>query len=431
MISVKKISHTLVVNILEFAVGFGLTSYATLQYSTTEAGKWMWVMAMVAVQAKIREGITQTALVKYACNGFIKKQLSHRKLNLLITVGFELAVFIILLLISPFMGVDYKEWFPVYVFYSIATSVFRWQMFLWQGTLKTKQLVNTQSAVVLLLGGALLYGYLQQIDLKTLTLALGGIRLLALLPFIDYRAFRLILKSKVHQHHIELIKPYAGFGLLRETTGSLAARAEVLIGGLLLTFSEVAWLGLAARYAQLLLLPNGSIQALVNAKAHQLAHEDTEAMKKLLGQTLMGIWGLFGMALLFFSISAPYWFPYLHGENFVEALPLITLLLCINAFAAPLGGIYGTICHALNKPMLTAKVVLISSAIKITFTVIGLQLFGIWGGVYSIILVEIWGFIYTDKLLRTHLNISWGNILKRGLQGSQGIKAAFLKANKY
>ncbi len=428
MISAKKISHTLVVNILEFAVGFGLTSYATLQYSTNEAGKWMWVMAMVAVQAKIREGITQTALVKYACNGFIKNQLSHRKLNLLITVAIELSVFMILLLISPFMGADYKQWFLVYVFYSITTSLFRWQMFLWQGTLKTKNLVNTQGTVVFLLGGTLLYGYLQQIDLRTLTLALGGIRFLALLPFINYRAFNLILKASINQTHIQLIKPYAGFGLLRETTGSLASRAEVLIGGLLLTFSEVAWLGLAARYAQLLLLPNGSIQALVNAKAHQLGNEDTEAMKKLLGQTLMGIWALFGTALVFFAITAPYWFPYLHGENFVEALPLISLLLCVNAFAAPLGGIYGTICHALNKPMLTAKVVLISSAIKITLTVIGLHFFGIWGGVYSIILVEIWGFIYTDKLLKTHLNISWGNILKVGLQSSQELKAAFLKA---
>ena len=107
MISAKKISHTLSVNILELASGLGLTTFITIYFPNVETGKWMWIMAMIAVQAKIREGVTQTALVKYACNGSLVSQLSHKRaitsINLIITLLFEATLAIIIFIISPFM----------------------------------------------------------------------------------------------------------------------------------------------------------------------------------------------------------------------------------------------------------------------------------------------------------------------------------------
>ena len=382
MISIKKISHTLAGNLLEFTAGFGITTFVTFSYSTELAGEWMWIMAIAAVQAKIREGITQTALVKFACNGEINEQFIQRKLNFLITIIFELSVFLILYALSFWFGENFQNWYIIYGIYSICTAIFRWQMFLWQGTLKTNDYLKTQFLAVVLTISGTGYCYTNQKDLLFLTVILALSKFLSIFPFLDYSEKISTFKSKISHKHFSEIRDYAGFGLLRETTGSIASRAEMLIGGLLLTFSEVAWLGLAARYAQLFLLPNGAIQSLVNTRAHALAINQRESMKILLGQTLIGLWLLFGIGVLVFSLTANFWVPIVHGKQYTEAIPIIILLLLHTSVFVPTGGIFGTIAHALNQPKLTARVVMISSLVKISLTSLGLWLFSIWGGVF-------------------------------------------------
>ena len=163
MITTKKISHTLSVNLLEFAAGFGITTFVTLYFSNSEAGKWMWIMAMIAVQAKIREGITHTALVKYACNGSLKSQLIHRKINLIITLLFEVFIIAVLISLSPLMGTSYAKWYWVYACYSIATAFFRWQMLLWQGLLITNKLLKAQSVLTSLIALVVFFCIINQI----------------------------------------------------------------------------------------------------------------------------------------------------------------------------------------------------------------------------------------------------------------------------
>ncbi|MEM1135155.1 MAG: hypothetical protein AAGI07_04900 [Bacteroidota bacterium] len=427
MISIKKISHTLSGNLLEFAAGFGITTFVTLNYTTEAAGKWMWIMAIAAIQAKIREGITQTALVKFACNGALHQQFSHRKLNFLVTLTIEISVFILLHIISYWQKGVFLEWYIAYGIYSLSTAIFRWQMFLWQGTLQTQDYLKAQSLAVSLTLFSTFLCYYYQFDLIALTFAIGFSKFIALLPFINYSEKVKVLKAKVSHTHIESIRPYAGFGLLRETTGSVAARAEMLLGGLLLTFSEVAWVGLAARYIQLLLLPNGAIQSLVNAKAHELAVIDKPNMKKLLGSALVGLWLIFGFGIVFFMFTSPYWIAQIHGEQYREALPIITILLIHTALFAPIGGVFGTLAHALNQPILTAKVVMVSSLARISLTVAAMWFWGLWGGIFVPFLVEIWGIYYTNKLMKSYLQTSWIEILRLGLEQRELLKLKFQK----
>ena len=427
MISIKKISHTLLGNLLEFAAGFGITTFVTFSYSTKDAGKWMWIMAIIAVQAKIREGITQTALVKFACNGEINEQFIQRKLNFLITILFELTLFLFLYLISFWQTGEYIQWYLAYGVYSICTALFRWQMFLWQGTLKTIEYLKSQFLTVILTVSGTLFCYLNQKDLVTLTYILGTSKFLAVLPFISFSEKIKTFNSSISWKQIKDMQAYAGFGLLRETTGSIASRAEMLIGGLLLTFTEVAWLGLAARYAQLFLLPNSAIQSLVNTRAHALANTNIESMKILLGQTLTGLWFLFGFCVLLFGLTAQFWVPIVHGAQYNDAIPIIILLLIHTTLFVPTGGVFGTIAHALNQPLLTAKVVLISSIIKITLTAMALWYFGIWGGVFIPFVVEIWGIYYTGSLMKKYLQTSWSELVQLGISQANSIRLEFQK----
>lgn len=412
MIAPKKISDSLLANAIEFMAGFGLMALVTILFSVEVAGRWMWLMAIAAVHSKIREGITQAALFRFGYSGPQQDQRAVRKLLLLATLAFEMLA----LLASLFMGLvampELAEWWLVYPFFTFGTALLRFRLFAAQASMNTRVQLKIQIASLCATAVATACTLGGQLTLPAFTALLGTFRLLAIWPFTRAGAVRYLLFVQIKATHWQQVKTYLRSGLLRETTGSVASRAELLMGGLLLAFSEVAWLGLGARYAQLLLLPNAALQSLVYARLCQL--QQKAEVVRLAGSTLLLLWGSFGLAALFMLLTGHLWLPLVHGPEYAAALPVVAIMMSQVAIFSPAGGIFGSLANCWHRPGLTTRLVLAGSVFKLSLAVPAIYYLGLWGALGLSILTEVMGMVVANYMLQRNFGTGWAQLAKAG-----------------
>ncbi|PWJ38513.1 lipopolysaccharide biosynthesis protein [Sediminitomix flava] len=413
-ISLRKIFISLVNNFIEIIVGLGIIILISRFYDQEIVGHWVVFSAAVFFLAKVREGFIQTALTKFGTNSDDLQRNAVLKLNLFSNLCIELGISVVIygiVSLGFLKEVAYLFWF--YPIYAIPWSIYRWQMFAHLTKLDVKKVFNSNISVCLIVCVGILGIVSYQLPIQYLAVVLG----LAGISGAFVGLYQLngieIFKAKYTKTDVKNLLYYGKHGILREFTGTLSNRINIFLSAGLLSFSETALLGVAQRYAQLILIPNGAIQSLSFPKACEIVNqasaieERNVKLRKLYAETVSLLLGLFlGLLLVVFLFSEQI-VVFINGEDYLDAVPLMLIIMFTLAIFSPFGSSFGGMINALGKPEINTKVILVNSVVNIALSVFMVHTFGLKGAVLGPLCSEIFGFLWISIILKKEIGINF------------------------
>ena len=414
MITRKKIAWSLAGNMVDVAIGFGTVMLVTRLYDEKTAGQWFVFVAIFSLLTNLREGFVQNGLVKYSVGTQEAEQLKVYKTNLVSNLLFELVMSTtVVILFQLFRWYDLDQLFRYYPLYSIPFSVYRWIFVVHRSQLRVEKstLMNSLFLAGLATGAGLMYA--QQLPLYSLVLTLGGASTLAALAGLFSFNVLEVWRVPFDRAMFRLLFRYGKHGILRELTGTVSTRINIFLTAGMLSYTQTAYLGVAQRYVMLLLIPNNAFQAILypvlvkialQQKQHLLKEEFEKQVGKLLSMTL-----LVAVAII---IASPLIIDTLHGESYRPALGLLVISLITVALFTPFGSAFGSVVNALEKPTINSRIVIVNSAINIGLSYLLIRYIGLYGAVIAPFITELFGFVWTSRIIRAQVGIQYGDCFK-------------------
>lgn len=402
-------------NGIEFFIGSMILVMITNLFSTEEAGAWIVFITLLFVGTKFREGVTQTSLMKFSVGVPDQQRFSVY----MISIGFTLMIEILLsgLAYSVSHLIDdgiLSSLLANYFWIAIPQSVFRLFQFISQSRLDVKNMFVSNAILLNMVIMVVLFILETGSAFSDIPKALGIAYMIGIVwQVIMHNALNWNISIK----NIQLPSGYISFatnGLLRELFGTISSRAYILLTAGLVGYTESALVGIASRYANLIYLPNSAYQGILYPKACELANSGY--LKSMFGfyrRSVSWMQAAFVPYVLILLSIGSLGIVFLHGTEFIAALPFYSVLVLSGAFIAPFGHAYGSICQAAGRPDLVTKVVLLNSGVNLILSVILIYLFGVWGAVLAPIITDILGLAIISIVMRRVFNTS---ILESGIR---------------
>ncbi|NTU73272.1 oligosaccharide flippase family protein [Candidatus Roizmanbacteria bacterium] len=409
MLQYSKILWTLVNNSLEMIIGMGTIILVTRVYSPVEVGAWTVFTTVFFLVTKLREGVIQTALIKFLSGQEKDKYYSVLKASFFTNITIETVLSSLVFLIGY---LDYfKELsllFLFYPLYSMPWAIYRWQLFVHQSKLRVEVIfkINVAILVVLLVGFSMLLFWKWQITDMIVILGFGAMS--GSIVGLKVINPKLILIAKTTPELYKDMLSYGKFGMLRELTGTLSTRINVFLTAGFLTLSQTGLLGIAQRFTQLILIPNAAIQTLVFPKACELSSRDRkDELKVLYESSVAMLLAMFLPLVVLMVISAHSLILMFNGKDYLDAAPLLVIMIITVALYSPFGNAFGSVINAIGKPEMNMKVVVVNSIINICLSFSLVLTVGLYGAVLAPFITETFGFIWISKILKRELGISF------------------------
>lgn len=409
MITQKKIIWSLAGNTVDITIGFGTVMLITRLYSEQIAGQWFIFVAIFSLLTNLREGFVQNGLVKYSVGNSDDIRDLVYKTNLVSNLLFELVISaLVLILFQIFKWYDLQTLFIYYPLYSIPYSIYRWIFIVHRSQLRVEKstFMNAIFLVVLGTGAAFMFSY--QLDLHYMIFTLAGASFSAAIAGLLSFDFKGIIGKPFDWQMFKLLLHYGKHGILRELTGTVSTRINIFLTAGMLSYTQTAYLGVAQRYVMLLLIPNNAFQAILypvlvkiatNPEKNLLKEEFENQVSKLLGMMLI--------VAIIIIFASPLIIDTLHGSNYHPAIGLLIISLLTVAFFTPFGSAFGSIVNALEKPNINSKIVIVNSIINISLSYFLILQIGLYGAVIAPFLTELFGFIWTGKIIKKSADINY------------------------
>ncbi|ACF12855.1 polysaccharide biosynthesis protein [Chloroherpeton thalassium ATCC 35110] len=409
MLNYRKIAWTLINNSLEILIGLGSIVLVTRLYTPEDVGAWSVFTALFFFVTKIREGIVQTALVKYSAGIDGESYWTVLKSSFWINLAIEVAI---CMTISTSGALGF---FPllsallmIYPVYSVGWSIYRWMLFVFQSRLEVELIFRMNLIIVSVLGVG--FGLLvrQAWPLWAMVLVLGSASGLAAVYGTWRLGIKNLLQAKAQRQMVKDLLAFGKYGLLREIAGTLSTRINVFLTAGLLTFAEAGLLGVAQRFTQLVLIPNAAIQTLIFPKACELNNQAKNRDLKTLYETSVAmLLGMFLPMVAVIALFAEQIILLFNGSAYLAAAPLLTVMVITVALYSPFGNAFGSVINAISKPEINVMVVTVNSVINIALSVTLISTVGLYGAVIAPFLTETFGFFWIGILLKKELDISF------------------------
>ncbi len=409
MLNYQKIAWTLINNSLEIVIGLGTIVLVTRIHSPEDVGVWTVFTALFFFLTKVREGIVQTALVKFSAG--LKSESYWRVLKTSFVISLALETLISLLVAT----VGLLNVFPkltalliLYPFYAIGWSVYRWSLFVFQSKLQVEVIFRMNLVVMLMLSIGFSITILGAYPLWAMVLVLGTSSCCAATYGLKNIGFQNIWQGKFSPTLLGELLDFGKYGLVREISGTLSTRINVFLSATLLSFTEAGLLGIAQRFTQLVLIPNAAIQTLIFPKACEFNHQQkNDQLKRLFEESVAMLLGMLLPLVITLSIFASSMIEFFNGSTYVAAAPLLIVMVFTVALYSPFGNGFGSIINAIGKPRLNVTVVTVNSVINITLSVMFMSTIGLYGAVLAPFITETFGFVWIGTILKKELDISF------------------------
>lgn len=409
MLNYQKIAWTLINNSLEIVIGLGTIVLVTRIHTPEDVGVWTVFTALFFFLTKVREGIVQTALVKFSAG--LKSESYWRVLKTSFVISLALETLISLLVAT----VGLLNVFPkltalliLYPFYAIGWSVYRWSLFVFQSKLQVEVIFRMNLVVMLMLSLGFSITILGAYPLWAMVLVLGTSSCCAAIYGLKNIGFQNIWQGKFSPTLLGELLDFGKYGLVREISGTLSTRINVFLSATLLSFAEAGLLGIAQRFTQLVLIPNSAIQTLIFPKACEFNHQQkNDQLKRLFEESVAMLLGMLLPLVITMSVFASSIIEFFNGSTYVAAAPLLIVMVFTVALYSPFGNGFGSIINAIGKPKLNVTVVTVNSVINITLSVIFMSTIGLYGAVLAPFITETFGFVWIGTILKKELDISF------------------------
>lgn len=183
---------------------------------------------------------------------------------------------------------------------------------------------------------------------------------------------------------------------------------QMMLGGIMSAASAGAY-NVAVRITNLVEIPTSSIATIVFPQsASRMESHGKEAVKYLYEKSVGAVLAILlpGLIILFFF--AGYIVEIIAGQTYADTIPVlrVTVLYCL---LIPYGRQFGTVIDSMGKPRLTFFIVLITGTSNAILNYVMIKRYGVIGAAWATFTSNVIGFVIAQIMLKRELNINLKN----------------------
>ncbi len=399
-------------------VFFGFASFYLLVriLDTHDFGAWVLFMSAITIVEAIRNGLIQTALIRYVSSSAREEHPHIVAASLLLGGGVTLLVVLLSLFGAPYLSRLWKtpELTDLFLVYNLGLVISLWlSLFncVEQANLRFRGVFITGLIRQFLFFMFVALSYLFQHSIALIELVWVQVTSILISTLFAYAYtkdhFRL---NFVHTGHwFRQLFGYGKYGFGTSVSSLLSGTVDQMMLGAMLSPAASGAFNIAVRITNLIDVPTNAMAAIVFPQsARRMAEEGKGAVKylyeKSVGTTLAIL--LPGVLFLYFFADWVIWI--IAGEKYADSIPLlkVTLLYCL---LIPFGRQFGTILDSVGKTRITFLVVLLTTLINLGLNFIFIREMGVMGAAYATLCSNIIGFIVAQYILRKEIQVELKN----------------------
>ncbi len=401
-------------------VFFGFASFFLLVRSLDNHsfGAWVLFMSTTTIVEAIRNGLIQSALIRYVSSGRKEEHPRIVAASLLLGGSVTLLTVGAAHLGAPYLSALWKtpELTNLFRVYTIGFSV---SLFL--------SLFNCVEQANLRFRGVFVTGLIRQflffafvaasfflhhrIELSELAwVQVVSIVVSTVFAYLYTRDhFKLSFDNT--GYWIRKLFGYGKYGFGTSVSSLLSGTIDQMMLGAMLSPAASGAFNIAVRITNLIDIPTNAMAAIVFPQsAKRMEEEGSSAVKylyeKSVGTTLAIL--LPGVLFLYFFADWVIWA--VAGQKYADSIPLlkITLLYCL---LIPFGRQFGTILDSVGKTRITFLVVLFTATLNLGLNFILIRKMGVMGAAYATLCSNIVGFMVAQYILRREIGVELKNTI--------------------
>ncbi len=401
-------------------VFFGFASFFLLVRSLDNHsfGAWVLFMSTTTIVEAIRNGLIQTALIRYVSSGTKEDHprivaasllLGGIVTLLVIAAGLPGAPYLAELWKTPELSALFRVYalgFAVSLFLSLFNCVE-------QANLRFRGVFVTGLIRQFLFFAFVAVSFLihHQIELVELVwVQVASIMISTVFAYFYTRAhFR--LRFEHTGYWMKRLFGYGKYGFGTSVSSLLSGTIDQMMLGAMLSPAASGAFNIAVRITNLIDIPTNAMAAIVFPQsAKRMTEGGKDAVKylyeKSVGTTLAIL--LPGVLFLYFFADWVIWA--IAGQKYADSIPLLKVTL-LYSLLIPFGRQFGTILDSVGKTRITFLVVLFTTAVNLGLNFILIRQIGVMGAAYATLCSNIIGFAVAGYILRREIGVELKNTL--------------------
>lgn len=407
---------TVLQNMAGVLLGFGSFYFLVRLLTKHEFGTWTLFTATTTIVEFVRNGLVQSALIKYLSGAPAHER--PRIISASFTISGSLTViFIILnLCFAHFLAGIWKlpELVPMFLLYNFV-FVFSGLLTQFQSVEQSYFKFNGIFISTLIRQGGLFvciaYSYFFNFRLSLVNLVYVQIISALLSALVSYVFVRHTFKVawSLQKEWMKKLFDYGKYAFGTTISAMLSNSIDQMMLGGMLSAAAAGAYNVAVRITNLVEIPTSSIATIVFPQsAHRSENEGNDAVKYLYEKSVGAVLAILTPGLLFLFIFANYVVDFIAGHNYEDTIPIlrVTVLYCI---LIPYGRQFGTVLDSMGKPKLTFLTVIAVGLVNTALNFVLIKHMGAMGAAWATLTSNVIGFIIAQVILQRVLNVSFIN----------------------
>lgn len=397
---------------IEFAIGIGTILLVTRIFNESETGLWFLFTAIFGISSALRDALIQPSLNKALATDV--PDYGTVRVILICLISIELIIACVSISLSFILTTEISGILLFLPIYSFTNSLYRWNHFYFRSNLLSKRSFGLTALYLVLLIAFTGINHVFTISISGFILANAAAFLTSAVLMSREIPFLEIIKSKSDKSGITILKSIGAVSIFREGLSSISGRIGLFVTTGFLGLHQTALLGVCQRFAQITLLPNQSLQSILQTEImRSTSRGNFTNLKAMVEKSLAVILAItIPPAIVFCSLSY-YLLELIGGAGYGTGWYILIFYVVFATLITPVGAAFGSLVNAIGKPGYALRIVAINSITNILLTLIIVPQLGVSGVVLSMGLTEIFGFLWVSHLLNKMANISIRNTFKQ------------------
>ncbi|WP_129713792.1 flippase [Pedobacter sp. SYP-B3415] len=381
-------------------------------------GVWGLYMQTITILEFIRNGLVQSALIKFMSGSDAKEHNHIFSATLTISGSLTVVCIVLNLLFSGYLAdalnaPELKPMFHLYNIVFIFSGIITQINCVEQANLKYVGVFvsNTVRQIILCSFLAVVFFGDLQTDLTTLVWVQIFCSIVGVVISWIYTRKFIHFKYMFDKGWALRIFHYGKYAFATWVSSILAGTIDQwMLAGIISPVASGAF-NIAVRIGNLIDIPTNAVATIVFPQsAKRIETEGKGAVKYLYERSVGIILAMVIPAVIFIYIFDSFFLRVLAGDRYADAVPIlnITLLYCVFG---PFGRQFGVIMDSIGKTRVTSLVVIQNAVVVLVLNYFLIHRYGVMGAAYSTLIANVFGFIVAQVILRKELGVNAFNAL--------------------
>ena len=403
--------------------GFAGFFFLVRLLSKHDFGSWTLFMSTITILETIRNGLIQSALIKFISSS--EREEHPRIITSSFAISGVLTVVCVIanlccahLLARLWAAPQLTTLFYLYNLTFLFSGVLAQLNSIEQANLKFKGIFLTNFIRQGFFFGFILLSYLLKIQLELIYLVWVQVvsALLSIVPAYRYAKEDLMFAriSEVLADGAIWVRKLFGYGKYAfgtSVSSLLSGTIDQMMLGAMLSPAASGAFNIAVRITNLIDMPTNAMAVIVFPQsAKRMATEGKPAIKYLYEKSVGTTLAILLPGVLFLYLFADWVIWLIAGTKYVDSIPLlkVTLLYCL---LIPYGRQFGTILDSMGRTRLTFLIVVGTAVLNLGLNYFFIDHFGVMGAAYATLCSNIVGFAVAQTILSREIGVSVWNTL--------------------